>query len=358
MSSSVVHLALAAAAGLTLGAGATFALRPAPADGQQQQQRRKEEAFPVPSAREIKGLPTPSPSAGGQGFHGSLSGRELVGRVMDPVSIGPISDHLRRLAYTTAYDRRLRIPAWTAEHLTKEGLKGSGTRSESVFREDGDVPERFRAHLLDYFKSGYDRGHMVPAADAKQSQQAMSETFLLSNIAPQVGDGFNRHYWAYLEQFCRTLTTQFDDVYVFTVPLFLPKQERDGKWRVSYEMIAPQNSAPTIAVPTHFAKVLLTSRASTGFGSSPDKKEYSMGAFVLPNEVIPDEAPLTSFIVPVDAVENSAGLTLFPEQLKAISKPLCQTTKCQVVVRRFDDANKKLGNGGGGKGGRGRSNSA
>lgn len=40
---------------------------------------------------------------------------------------------------------------------------------------------------------------MVPAADAKQSQQAMSETFLLSNIAPQVGDGFNRHYWAYLE---------------------------------------------------------------------------------------------------------------------------------------------------------------
>lgn len=34
---------------------------------------------------------------------------------------------------------------------------------------------------------------MVPAADAKISQQAMDETFYLSNIAPQVGDGFNRH---------------------------------------------------------------------------------------------------------------------------------------------------------------------
>lgn len=33
----------------------------------------------------------------------------------------------------------------------------------------------------------------VPAADAKISQQAMDETFYLSNIAPQVGDGFNRH---------------------------------------------------------------------------------------------------------------------------------------------------------------------
>lgn len=43
------------------------------------------------------------------------------------------------------------------------------------------------------FRSGYDRGHMVPAADAKISQDAMDETFFLSNIAPQVGDGFNRH---------------------------------------------------------------------------------------------------------------------------------------------------------------------
>lgn len=50
-----------------------------------------------------------------------------------------------------------------------------------------------RSALIADFKSGYDRGHMVPAADAKISQKAMDETFYLSNIAPQVGDGFNRH---------------------------------------------------------------------------------------------------------------------------------------------------------------------
>jgi endonuclease G len=71
---------------------------------------------------------------------------------------GPVSDHLRRLAYTTAYDRRLRIPAWTAEHLTKDSLKGSGTRAESVFKEDESIPPMFRAHLLDYFRSGYGEG--------------------------------------------------------------------------------------------------------------------------------------------------------------------------------------------------------
>lgn len=179
MSSSVVHLALAAAAGLTLGAGATFALRPAASPA-----RKEEGAFPVPSERSIKAGQGQPPAV----YHGGLTGTDLVSRVMDPVSIGelsmgklawqgvarllprctrtklsldpidlagPISDHLRRVAYTTAYDRRNRIPAWTAEHLTAANLKGSGTRSESTFREDQDVPERFRAHLLDYFKSGY-----------------------------------------------------------------------------------------------------------------------------------------------------------------------------------------------------------
>jgi endonuclease G len=38
--------------------------------------------------------------------------------------------------------------------------------------------------------------------------------------------------WAYLEDWCRRLTTDFQDVYVFTVPLYLPKQDPDGKWRV------------------------------------------------------------------------------------------------------------------------------
>lgn len=77
---------------------------------------------------------------------------------------------------------------------------------------------------------------MVPAADASEcgssyqfadfrlpntaaletSQVAMDETFYLTNIAPQVGEGFNRHYWAYLEDFCRRLTGNFEDVYVFT----------------------------------------------------------------------------------------------------------------------------------------------
>jgi len=149
----------------------------------------------------------------------------VVGPVLKYGNPGPISDQLARQAYVASYDRRLRHPAWTAEHLTLASLGKSplepapvngdtGDRGKSTFQEDEGLPVRFRAKLQDYFRSGYDRGHMVPAADAKRSQEAMNETFLLSNIAPQVGSGFNRHYWAYLEDWCRRLTSSFSDVYV------------------------------------------------------------------------------------------------------------------------------------------------
>ncbi|KAI0928240.1 hypothetical protein AcW1_005547 [Taiwanofungus camphoratus] len=260
---------------------------------------------------------------------------------------GPISDRLIRIAYVAGYDRRLRHPAWTAEHLTLASLGKSaleqppsnsetGDRSQSTFTEDESVPALFRAKLQDYFKSGYDRGHMVPAADAKSSQAAMDETFFLTNIAPQVGVGFNRHYWAYLEDWCRRLTSSFADVYVFTIPLYLPKLDSDGKWRVHHEVIG---SPPNVAVPTHFAKVVLTSKPSSP--STPDIPEISTGAFVLPNAPIPDEARLENFIMPVEAVERAAGLTLFSDTVKASSKHICKTTKCEVIVRRFDDAQKR-----------------
>ncbi|KAF9001971.1 hypothetical protein BDQ17DRAFT_1244021 [Cyathus striatus] len=258
---------------------------------------------------------------------------------------GPVTDLLLRQAYAAGYDRRLRHPSWTAEHLTAASLgrsaitppsEDAGDRSKSAFIEDRSIPAIFRAKLQDYFRSGYDRGHMVPAADAKISQEAMNETFLLTNIAPQVGDGFNRHYWAYLEDWCRRLTGTFQDVYVFTVPLYLPRKDIDGKWRVTHEVIG---TPPNVSVPTHFAKVVLTTKPKSP--SNPDILELSSGAFVLPNAIIPDEAPLESFVVPIEAVERAAGITLFSEAMKSTSKHICQSTKCEIIVRRFDDAQKK-----------------
>lgn len=43
----------------------------------------------------------------------------------------------------------------------------------------------------------------------------------------------------------------------------------------------------------------------------------------------------------VDAVERAAGLTLFSDAVKAGSKHICQSTQCDVLIRRFDDTQKK-----------------
>ncbi len=82
--------------------------------------------------------------------------------------------------------------------------------------------------------SGFDRGHLAPAGNHKQSQEHCDETFFLSNIAPQVGAGFNRDKWEHLERYVRKLTKRYKNVYVCTGPLYLPKRESDGKNYVKY----------------------------------------------------------------------------------------------------------------------------
>lgn len=64
---------------------------------------------------------------------------------------------------------------------------------------------------------------MAPASNHKGSQQAMDDTFVLSNISPQIGPGFNQGYWARCERFAQELISQCSDVWIVTGPLYLPK---------------------------------------------------------------------------------------------------------------------------------------
>ena len=208
----------------------------------------------------------------------------------------------------------------------------NGDRRHSYFAEDLSIPEKFRAKLLDYQRSGYDRGHQVPAADAKWSQEAMDSTFALSNMCPQVGDGFNRDYWAHFEDFCRRLTSFYPSVRIVTGPLYLPKREADGKWRVSYEVIG---HPPNVAVPTHFYKVIFAEDGKAG-------GHVSLGAFVLPNAVIPNDKPLKDFEVPVEAVERASGLEFAGLLPPARRKMLCQEVSCSIIVKEYADRQRTM----------------
>jgi len=246
---------------------------------------------------------------------------------------GPIADLRPAASLTSAYDRRTRNPFWVAEHITPESLATrNGDRKHSYFAEDVSIPEKFRAKLKDYYRSGYDRGHQVPAADAKWSQEAMDDTFALSNMCPQVGDGFNRDYWAHFEDFCRRLTLHYPSVRIVTGPLYLPRREADGKWRVSYEVIG---NPPNISVPTHFYKIIFAEDGLVG-------GNVALGAFVLPNAVIPNDKPLQDFEVPVEAVERASGLEFATKLPSTRTKKLCQEIPCSVIVKEYQDRQKSF----------------
>ena len=161
----------------------------------------------------------------------------------------------------------------------------------------------------------------------------MDDTFFLSNMCPQVGDGFNRDYWAHFEDFCRRLTNHYPSVRIVTGPLYLPKKDPvDGKWRVSYEVIG---SPPNVAVPTHFYKVIFAEDGKTG-------GNVSLGAFVLPNQVISNDKPLQDFEVPVEAVERASGLEFAAKLPIQRRKRLCSDISCSLIVRQYNERQKNL----------------
>ncbi|KAH6625046.1 mitochondrial nuclease [Chaetomium sp. MPI-SDFR-AT-0129] len=247
---------------------------------------------------------------------------------------GPVADLAARQALISSFDRRTRNPHWVAEHITPASLaQRDGDRKNSTFLEDASIPEKFQAKLKDYFRSGYDRGHQVPAADCKWSQKAMDETFYLSNMCPQVGDGFNRDYWAHFEDFCRRLTVRYPSVRVVTGPLYLPKKDpADNKWYVKYEVIG---SPPNVAVPTHFYKVIYAEERE-----GDPKGKVALGAFVLPNAVIPNDKPLSDFEVPLDAVERASGLEFANKLPVTRRKRLCAEMSCAMVIKDYAERQK------------------
>lgn len=292
---------------------------------------------PAPSVTPTENVPTKTTPGGGMVPYGG--GNTQVG-TFDPATIrpqdffkygfpGPHHDLGNRNEFISCYDRSTRNPYWVLEHITADSIKSVGgvDRKKSVFREDESIPLKFRARLRDYFRSGYDRGHQAPAADAKYTQDTMNETFLLTNMSPQVGDGFNRDYWAHFEDFCRRLTKKYTGVRIMTGPLYLPKLCEDDKYRVTYEVIG---SPPNIAVPTHFFKLVVGERAG-------DEK-IAVAAFVMPNEQIDNSKPLTDFQVPLEALERSSGLDLLQQVPYYNKKDLCKEVKCEIIVREFPKA--------------------
>lgn len=208
-----------------------------------------------------------------------------------------------RDSYVTSYDPRTRTASWVIEKLEAASLLGSSDRNQCQFKEDDSIHVFHRATNSDFKGSGFDRGHLAAAANHKWSQKAMNDTFYLSNIAPQ-NPHLNQNSWNNLEKLCRSLTRHYPSVYVCTGPLYLPRQEADGKLYVHYQVLGRNH----VAVPTHFFKVVILEQ--------PGGQGVELRSYVLPNAPVDEKIPLERFLVPIETIERASGLLFVPNIMK------------------------------------------
>ncbi|MBC8472238.1 MAG: DNA/RNA non-specific endonuclease [Planctomycetes bacterium] len=215
---------------------------------------------------------------------------ELRRHAIRHLSIGkPQAVHERVLeGYVLGHDGRLKIPVWVQYELGRGDLTGTAARKDD-FRADASIPFRYRAELDDYEDSGFDRGHMAPAGDMNRSEKVMSESFLLSNMAPQVGEGFNQNIWRDLETAVRGWVQERGRLTIITGPIFAVENSR-----VSYGVIGRNN----VAVPTHFYKIVVDN-------NDPDNVQAL--AFMMPNRALSGEN-YADYLTTIDAIETAAGI--------------------------------------------------
>lgn len=123
-----------------------------------------------------------------------------------------------KIGYLVRYDTHLGVPILTDYVLPRSMLKRSASRKGIDFYPDRVLPAP-QVESACYRRSGYDRGHNVPAADRAGNPTLLIETFAMSNISPQTPE-FNRHRWKNVEILVRKLAKKFGTIRVITRPLW------------------------------------------------------------------------------------------------------------------------------------------
>lgn len=203
------------------------------------------------------------------------------------------SELVRHTWYALAYDESHEQASWTVHELTRDRLNENWAERPATFLPDPAVRTE-SATPRDYNGSGYDRGHLVPAADMAFREEAISETFFMSNISPQL-HAFNGGVWRELEENTRDWARKFKKLYVVSGPVLT----KPGLGQIGFSKVT---------VPAYFYKILL----------APDQRRAI--AFVMPNQR--SDKPLMDYAVTIDQVEKITGIDFFPRLLSGLDEEL------------------------------------
>lgn len=187
-------------------------------------------------------------------------------------------------AFSLGYAEEHEQAAWVAYLLSSRHDENLHNRRNN-FRTDPKVLSE-SASPRDYTNSGYDRGHLAPAADFDFSRKALSESFFMSNMSPQL-PSLNRGDWKTLEELIRQWASAEDSLWVITGPVLGEGLKKIG--------------GNSVSVPDYFYKIIFDAR----------QPEIKMISFLLPNKRANQE--LRYRVVTVDSIEKVSGLDFFPQ---------------------------------------------
>lgn len=184
--------------------------------------------------------------------------------------------------FRLAFNPSNKTPDWVAWELLGRETDGTTVRSDR-FWQDADLEGC--PTTGDYARSGYDRGHLCPAAEQKWNPKAMKDCFVMANMCPQ-DHALNSGAWNTLENKERAWAQRDSAIVIVAGPIY----EKSDTKRIGESRVR---------VPGAFFKVIVAPYADNPRGIG----------FVFPNMSSPGS--MENYVTTIDDVEKLTGLDFF-----------------------------------------------
>lgn len=228
------------------------------------------------------------------GYAGRIEIPKLVGEKMNPfITHTSIENGKELITYSYEYDCSKLHSRWVAFTFSTATPNNNAGRSEN-YRADPKLPSAYQLNEKSYSKSGYSRGHLVASEDRQYSKTANGLTFYMSNMSPQIQNGFNGGIWLDLERKVQSLgsiTNPNDTLYVVKGGTIKDDQIK--------EYI--NNSSHKIAVPKYYFMALLSFKNGI----------YKAIGFWLEHKSYGNSTSYVSCAVSIDDLEEKTGIDFF-----------------------------------------------
>lgn len=198
--------------------------------------------------------------------------------------------------YSLEYSYKYKHSYWIAYRF--DNTTGGNVGRNEAYKPDPELPSQYAAKHNDYTNSGYTRGHLCASSDRQYSKEANQQTFYMSNISPQSGNGFNQSGSAWntgedkVQAWGYNISRSTDTLYVV----------KGGT--IGEGMIKGYIKKNEIAIPKYFFMAVL-------FRSGDN---YKAIGFYMPHENLkddPDKKDPKKYLMSIDALEQETGINFF-----------------------------------------------